>query len=90
MSYVDLHLHLLPGIDDGARDVDEALAYARRMATEGVREAAVTPHICNDRRIEPGEVAGLTAQLQGAIDAEGLGVRLHPGGELHPRRAGHS
>jgi protein-tyrosine phosphatase len=87
LSYVDLHLHLLPGIDDGSRDRDEALAYARRMAIEGVREAVVTPHICNDRRLDPEQIAPLTAELQEAIDAEGIGVRLHPGGELHPRRA---
>jgi len=34
MSYVDLHLHLLPGVDDGAADDAAALAHARRLAAE--------------------------------------------------------
>ena len=42
MSYVDLHLHLLPGVDDGARDEQEALTHVRRLAAEGVREVTAT------------------------------------------------
>ena len=45
MSYVDLHLHLLPGVDDGAQDEAASLAHARRLAAEGVREVTVTPHV---------------------------------------------
>ncbi|MCA1690210.1 MAG: capsule biosynthesis protein CapC, partial [Actinobacteria bacterium] len=41
MSYVDLHLHLLPGVDDGAKDEREALAYVSRLTQEGVREVTV-------------------------------------------------
>ena len=45
MSYADIHCHLLPGVDDGARSLDEALGYARRLVSEGVGEAVATPHI---------------------------------------------
>ena len=45
MSYVDLHLHLLPGVDDGAQDEAASLAHARRLAAEGVRDVTVTPHV---------------------------------------------
>jgi protein-tyrosine phosphatase len=84
MSYVDLHCHLLPGIDDGAATMDDALAHARRLDAEGVRDVACTPHA--KARVFPAvdldELAARRAALQTAIDAVGLRVRLHPGAEL--------
>jgi protein-tyrosine phosphatase len=84
MSYVDLHCHLLPGIDDGAATLDEALTHARRLDAEGVRDVACTPHVKSDLfpGVVVGELADRRAELQAAIAAEGLRVRLHPGGEL--------
>lgn len=89
MSYVDLHLHLLPGIDDGARSLAAALDHAARMAEDGVRDAAVTPHIGHALFDVPVlELPERTAALQQAIDAAGIELRLHLGGELHPSGAG--
>ncbi len=88
MSYVDLHLHLLPGVDDGAGDEHAALVYARRLAQEGVRDAVVTPHINTIWPLEISSIPGRVAALQELIDERSLGVRLHPGGELHPSVAG--
>jgi protein-tyrosine phosphatase len=84
MSYVDLHSHLLPGLDDGAATLDESLRHARRLHAEGVREVACTPHIKRSHfpAIVLAELADRRAELQRAIEAEGLAVRLHPGGEL--------
>lgn len=42
---IDLHCHLLPGIDDGPATLDEALALARLAVANGITEAWVTPHI---------------------------------------------
>ena len=44
MSYVDLHCHLLPGVDDGAATLEDALAHARRLDAEGVRDVAAIGH----------------------------------------------
>jgi protein-tyrosine phosphatase len=87
MSYVDLHLHLLPGVDDGAQDEHDALVHARRLAVEGVREVTVTPHISPSWPLEVASIPGRVATLQAAIDRRSLGVRLHSGGEIHPRSA---
>ncbi len=87
MSYVDLHLHLLPGIDDGAQDDHDALVYARRLAVEGVREVTLTPHISPSWPLEVASIPDRVAALQAAIDKRSLGVRLHAGGEIHPRSA---
>src|ERR1700736_261570 len=87
MSYVDLHLHLLPGVDDGARDEAESLTFARRLADEGVREGTVTPHVCAHLPLDVATIPTRTARLQELFDREQLGVRLHAGGEIHPNRA---
>ena len=42
---IDLHSHLLPGIDDGAPDLATALAMARIAAADGIEVMACTPHI---------------------------------------------
>lgn len=86
MSQVDLHLHLLPGVDDGARTEDEAVAHARRMVAAGIREATVTPHVGATWPVEVASIARRTAALAARLDREGVELRLHAGGELHPER----
>jgi protein-tyrosine phosphatase len=80
----DLHCHLLPGIDDGAPDLETALAMARIAAADGIRTIACTPHIYpgmydNDA---PG-IRAAVARLQGILDAEGIALRLLEGADVH-------
>jgi protein-tyrosine phosphatase len=83
MSYADLHCHILPGLDDGARTLQQALSFARRLDAEGVRDVATTPHIKRTHhRFDLAALAPLRASLQRAFHDEGLDVTLHPGGEL--------
>jgi protein-tyrosine phosphatase len=84
VSYVDLHCHLLPGIDDGSAELDDAVQHARRLQAEGVRDVACTPHIKRDLypRVVPAQLAGRVRALQLALEEAGLLVRVHPGGEL--------
>ncbi|MDQ3434131.1 MAG: capsular biosynthesis protein, partial [Actinomycetota bacterium] len=42
---IDLHCHILPGIDDGSTDADEACALARALVADGVTTVAATPHL---------------------------------------------
>ena len=42
---VDLHSHILPGLDDGSKNIEEALALARQSVNEGVHSMVCTPHI---------------------------------------------
>lgn len=89
MSNVDLHLHLLPGVDDGPADEAASLVHAARMVAEGVHEATVTPHIAHPwfPGFDPATIAERTRLLQRALDREGLALRLRTGGELHPDAA---
>src|SRR5206468_1900720 len=88
MSYVDLHLHLLPGVDDGARDERESLDHAARMVKAGVREALVTPHVGHPTYpLDVATIPAHTAALQAALDGAGIALCLHAGGEIHPDAA---
>ena len=85
MSHVDLHLHLLPGVDDGPPDEGASLVHAERMARAGVHEATVTPHVGHpDFPLDVRAIPDRTRALQAALDAAGIELRLHPGGEVHP------
>jgi protein-tyrosine phosphatase len=80
---IDLHTHILPGIDDGARNLDEALSLADALADDGVRIAAATPHLRADHpRVRPSGLAGRVAQLQREIDEAGIPLELCIGGEV--------
>jgi protein-tyrosine phosphatase len=81
---VDLHCHLLPGLDDGAAGMADTIAHARRLEAAGVLDVACTPHIkqADFPRIEIGRLAALREEAQRALDAHGIAVRLHGGGEL--------
>jgi protein-tyrosine phosphatase len=85
VSRIDLHLHLLPGLDDGAPDEATALAHAARMVAEGIGVATVTPHIGSPYfPVDPLEIRERTAVLQEALDREGIALSLRAGGEVHP------
>jgi protein-tyrosine phosphatase len=79
---IDLHCHVLPGIDDGARDMDDALAMARQAEADGIAVICATPHIRHDHDVRIGELEERIAQLQAAVDAAGIGVRIERGGEV--------
>ena len=88
MAYMDLHLHLLPGLDDGAADLDAALAHARRLAADGIAEAAVTPHIGHPSwPVDALDVPRATVALQDSLDLERIPLLLHPAGEIHASAA---
>lgn len=57
---VDLHNHLLPGVDDGSQSFDESLRHLRTLRSEGVTRLAVSPHLFGWLTEEPG---GLTSRL---------------------------
>ena len=84
MPFVDLHCHILPGLDDGARTLPVAVRYARTLHAHDVLDVACTSHIkrAHFPHIEIQELAQRRIRLQQAIHDAGLSVTLHPGGEL--------
>jgi protein-tyrosine phosphatase len=74
---IDLHAHVLPGIDDGPGSEEEALGVAAAAAAEGVRTLAVTPHLRPDHpAVRPQELAARTASLQGSLAERGVSLEL--------------
>lgn len=79
---IDLHCHILPGIDDGARDLEDSLAMARQAEQDGIEVVCATPHLRADHNVVPAELAGRVAALQEQVDAAGIAVRIATGGEV--------
>jgi protein-tyrosine phosphatase len=76
---IDLHSHVLPGIDDGASDLGEALEICRAAAADGIDVLAATPHVRYDHPTTPEQMeSALAAVRAGAGDA----IAVLPGGEL--------
>jgi protein-tyrosine phosphatase len=84
MQLIDLHCHLLPGIDDGAKDLDISLAMARIAASEGVTTIACTPHILPGVYNNRGpDIRQAVARLQKSVSEEGIPIRLVTGADVH-------
>lgn len=79
---IDLHSHLLPGLDDGARDLDEAVAMARSMAADGVSVAAATPHVHPRYRTPVEEMERALDEVRGALHREEVPLEVLAGGEI--------
>lgn len=75
---IDLHSHVLPGLDDGARDLDEALAICAAAAADGTRVLAATPHVRDDYPTTPGAIE----EALDALRAAGPSLDVVPGAEL--------
>ena len=81
---IDLHCHLLPGVDDGPADIAESLAMAALLAEHGYRSVCCTPHcICGAYDNTPPGVCAAVSELQAALDRAGIPLRLVPGMEYY-------
>ena len=84
---IDLHSHVLPGVDDGVRTIAESLALLRAAYDDGVDRVAATPHVRDDYPTAPNEMELLHAELCGAAREAAIPVEVLPGGELDLRMA---
>ena len=81
---IDVHSHLLPGIDDGCKTVEESIACARVLVANGYTHAFCTPHIwAKFAGVSRSSVVVWVSQLQKALDDAGVALKLLPGGELN-------
>ena len=80
---IDLHTHVLPGLDDGAQSLEEALAMVRVALADGVSCLVATPHDTGFAPYDIGKVKAVTAQLQKAIGIYGLSLCVVVGSELY-------
>ena len=69
---IDLHTHILPGIDDGARTLDDALKMARAFAADGVSVIAATPHVRDDFPTSADAMLRAVDALRHVLEREGI------------------
>lgn len=72
-EFVDIHSHLLPGIDDGAKDIDDSISLITKMYSYGVRNFITTPHVLGD--VYPNSsklIKEKLAMLKSALKSSGL------------------
>ncbi len=82
-QFVDIHAHIIPGIDDGPSDLEDSLDMARAAAAAGTRTLVSTPHLRQDfPDVHLEELGARCQSLREAIDAEGIPLTLVCGAEV--------
>lgn len=79
MSYIDLHAHVLPGVDDGAETLEASLMMLRMASEHGTKALAVTPHGAG---VTKTQYLGKFERLKAAAARESLPVKLFFGMEM--------
>lgn len=81
---VDLHSHLIPGVDDGVNTIEEAIALAEHMEKMGFRKLITTPHIMLDGyRNTPDIIRSKLEAVQEALDRSHLSITIDAAAEYY-------
>ncbi|AZV63419.1 tyrosine-protein phosphatase [Peribacillus frigoritolerans] len=84
---IDLHCHILPGIDDGAQNLEESLAMAIQAVKVGITHLFATPHHFNGRFDNPkNEILKRVSEFNQCLQQENIPLTIHPGQELRIHR----
>ena len=84
MKMIDLHCHLLPGVDDGAADLDVSLEMARIAVADGIGTVACTPHIFPGVYENTGDaIRQMARALQAALENAEIPLSLTYGADAH-------
>ena len=82
-GFVDIHCHLLPGIDDGAKDWEESLAMAEMAVNDGIRTIVATPHqLGNFGHNEGDTIRDLVGQIRSRLAERGIPLEVLPGADV--------
>ena len=77
---VDIHSHVLPGLDDGSPGFDTSLEMLQMARNAGTTDIVATPHANTSYRYDPDRISDLIRQLQGAVED---GIKIHRGCDFH-------
>lgn len=78
---LDFHSHILPGLDDGATDIDNAIELVSAMKSWGFERVTCTPHITNKFRNTPETIRPAFELLQEEIDKRNIGLEIRMSAE---------
>lgn len=80
---IDIHCHILPGMDDGAQKLEDSLAMAKKAVSDGITHILVTPHYKNGVYVNPKEsILDRTKFLQQKLFENNIPLKLLPGQEV--------
>ena len=79
---IDLHCHILPALDDGALDLEDAVAMARQAEADRIHTICATPHLRHDHDVLARELAGRVAALTAELERRRVPVRVTTGAEV--------
>src|SRR3954453_23475907 len=77
---IDIHSHILPGLDDGSKSLEESVHMLRQAAEGGTTDIVATPHANQEYRFDPRVVQQKIGELQAAV---GDLPRIHYGCDFH-------
>ncbi|MGN6371828.1 MAG: tyrosine-protein phosphatase [Solirubrobacteraceae bacterium] len=84
---IDLHCHILPGIDDGPSAISDSIALAKAAAAAGTRTIVATPHVSWRYPNESATIASLTAEVNEQLAKAGIPIEVRAGAEIAMTRA---
>jgi protein-tyrosine phosphatase len=83
---IDLHCHVLPGIDDGPATIEGSVALARAAAAAGANTLVATPHVSWAHPNDAGTIARLVDEVNARLAAEAVALEVRPGAEIATTR----
>ncbi|MGC2374795.1 MAG: CpsB/CapC family capsule biosynthesis tyrosine phosphatase [Solirubrobacteraceae bacterium] len=86
VAVIDLHSHILPGIDDGAPNMATAVAMARQASASGARKIVATPHVDHKYDTRAATIRSAVAALNEQLAREAIPVEVLPGAEVAAHR----
>ena len=82
LGYLELHFHLLPGVDDGPASIDDSIALAAAAVADGTGTVVTTPHVHAQHIVDPTQIPARVDELVRRLRREGIQLEVLPGGEL--------
>ena len=79
---IDLHAHLLPGLDDGPATMDASVALARAAVADGITTSVCTPHMAEPWPTAPARMREGVEALRARLAEEAIPLELRTGGEI--------
>lgn len=80
----DMHSHLIPGIDDGSKSLDDTITMLKKFSNLGYKKVITTPHIMSDYyRNTPEIILGGLEKVRAAIKEEGIAIEIEAAAEYY-------
>ena len=84
MQFIDTHNHVIPGVDDGAKNWDDSLTMLNQAQEDGIVELVCTPHVLTSKALrEEDQFIEKFEELKTRAKDAGITIKLHMGSELY-------